>query len=113
MNPHIPISEKHFQQQVIDLAKLHGWKVYHTFDSRKSEPGFPDLVLVRGEMLRFIEAKSETGRLSEAQTEWITALDAVKWIDTDVCQPRDWEYIKEILAPDTVPLSEIYGKEID
>ena len=43
------ISEEQFQQQVIDLATLRGWRCYHTRDSRRSAEGFPDLVLARVE----------------------------------------------------------------
>ena len=48
---------------VVDLARTLGWRVYHTYDSRRSQPGFPDLVLVR-ERILFLELKSETGKLS-------------------------------------------------
>ncbi len=41
------ISEKAFQNKVIDLARLNGWPlIYHTYDSRFSEEGFLDLVFV-------------------------------------------------------------------
>ena len=33
------ISEKEFQATVIEYAKACGWKVYHTYDSRRSDPG--------------------------------------------------------------------------
>ena len=67
------ISEKQFQYHVIEYAKNKGWKVYHTYDSRRSEPGFPDLVLVRNVTL-FRELKSERGKLTPAQMEWGNAL---------------------------------------
>jgi hypothetical protein len=35
------LSEKQFIRQVIDLARLQGFLVYHTFDSRRSAVGFP------------------------------------------------------------------------
>ena len=41
------ITEEQFQQQIIDLADVRGWWHYHTRDSRRSDEGFPDLVLVR------------------------------------------------------------------
>ena len=41
------MTEKQFMAQVVELAKLKGWLVYHTYDSRRSEPGFPDLCMVR------------------------------------------------------------------
>ena len=37
------LNEKKFQSQVVRIAKVFGWLCYHTYDSRRSEPGFPDL----------------------------------------------------------------------
>lgn len=63
------MSEKQFQANIIALAKKSGWTVYHTYDSRRSEPGFPDLVLVR-ETVLFREVKTNAGRLTAAQQAW-------------------------------------------
>ena len=70
------MTERELQQGLIDAAKLAGWLVYHTHDSRRSEPGFPDLVLVhpRRRDLAFIECKSERGRLTHEQQVWLRAL---------------------------------------
>ena len=65
----IRITEKKFQSQIVQLAKLYGWTVYHTYDSRRSEPGFPDLVLVR-ETVLFRELKTDDGKLTPAQKAW-------------------------------------------
>src|SRR5688572_19177552 len=40
-------TERAFQAQVVKYARLMGWTAYHTHDSRRSQAGFPDLVLVR------------------------------------------------------------------
>lgn len=63
------MTEANFQYLIISYARSHGWRVYHTYDSRRSEPGFPDLVLVRREVL-YRELKSEKGRLTAAQKAW-------------------------------------------
>lgn len=68
-------TEAQFEQAVVEYAKLAGWKAFHPFDSRRSEPGFPDLTLVRGDRLVFAELKAEQGRLSNAQVNWMHALD--------------------------------------
>lgn len=39
--------ESEAQQTILDLAGWRRWWAYHTFDSRRSQGGFPDLVLVR------------------------------------------------------------------
>lgn len=91
-------SEKQFQAAVVEYAKLNGWKTYHTFDSRRSDPGFPDLVLSRGDRLVFLELKSETGRASTAQLEWLDALHRAPGITVGVVRPRDWSTIEEMLS---------------
>lgn len=70
-------SEAAFQQQVLNLAGFYGWCSYHTHDSRRSQAGFPDLVLVRGAELIFAELKTDTGRVRPEQQEWIAALEHV------------------------------------
>ena len=68
------LSEKQFQQAVIDMARLHRWLVYHTHDSRRSDPGFPDLTLVRDGRLIFAELKTEKGKATYDQVFWLHAL---------------------------------------
>ena len=68
-------SEAELQGAVIDLAERLRWLVYHTHDSRHSAKGFPDLCLARGERLVFAELKTENGKLSDAQREWLQALE--------------------------------------
>ena len=38
--------EKDFMDKLLGAAVPAGWMVYHTYDSRRSTAGFPDLVLV-------------------------------------------------------------------
>ena len=40
-------NEKDFAQAVVGYARAQGWLVGYTYDSRKSEPGEPDLRMVR------------------------------------------------------------------
>lgn len=90
------ITEKAFQQAVVDLARLNGWLCYHTYDSRRSEPGFPDLVLLKGRWIITPELKTEKGRLRPEQRTWLDALRKVG-ISAPVWRPSDWEYIKTAL----------------
>ncbi len=84
------VTEKMFLQQVIDLAHLTGWLVFHVHDSRRCPgPGFPDLTLVhpqRGFLMA--ELKSATGRLSPAQAAWLDALHAAG-VEVAVWRPGD------------------------
>jgi len=63
-------SEKQFASYVEDLLDLHGWRWYHTFDSRRSHEGFFDYVAMRRGMVLFIEIKTETGRVRPEQVVW-------------------------------------------
>lgn len=103
-------SEKEFQAQVLELAAWTGWLVYHTFDSRRSHAGFPDLVLVRGTRIIFAELKSERGRVSSEQQTWLDALGTVAAdlvgpalpptapVLVRVWRPTDWPEIEAVLT---------------
>lgn len=103
---HPKMSEREFQGIVLELAQLHGFELaYHTHDSRRSAPGFPDLVLVssrRGRVL-FRELKTDVGRISPQQRAWLTGLTA-GGADAGVWRPAD-------LASGVV-VAELSGKTI-
>jgi hypothetical protein len=89
-------SERDFQTGVLELARLLGWRSYHTHDSRRSAAGFPHLVLVRGERLVFAELKSETGAPSADQRAWLDAL-AETPAESYLWRPADWPEVAEVL----------------
>jgi hypothetical protein len=70
------MTERALQSAVIELARMRGWLVYHTYLSARSEPGFPDLVLVHEQSgaLVFAELKSDRGKVTAAQDRWLRAL---------------------------------------
>ena len=88
------MTERQLQDAVLKLARLQGWLVYHTYDSRRSQPGFPDLVMVRKGQLLFVELKGAKGKLAREQREWIGALACVMEdtfaMDVYVWKPKDW-----------------------
>ena len=89
------LSEGEWQDQVLDLARLLGWFPYHTFDSRHSQPGFPDLVLVR-ERVVFAELKRQRERLKPAQVAWQGLLRAAA-AEVYVWRPADFDQVRAIL----------------
>jgi VRR-NUC domain len=93
-----PITERRFQQQVLDLAHLHKWRTYHTWNSMHSTGGFPDLVLVRGQRLVFVEVKTDSKRSkpSSLQTEWLDAL-AYTCAEVYTWRPSNWVEITRVL----------------
>lgn len=93
-----PLRESQFLQQIRDLAKLTGWETYHTHNSQRSEPGFPDLVLGSAVQKRvlFIELKTAVGRVSKHQQKWLDLL-ALCGQEAAVWRPADLPEIAKIL----------------
>jgi len=104
------ITEKQLQSTVLGWAKAYGWLAYHQLDtggrdtngnvyySRRIGPGFPDLVLchpVWGKLI-FAELKTDKGKVSENQQEWLEALRKTKTA-VYVWRPRDMPEIEQIL----------------
>ena len=91
------LHERDFQSHVVTYARLKGWLCYHTHDSRRSEPGFPDLVLVKGTRVIFAELKSKTGKTTKEQEQWLRALSGVETVDACLWRPEDWDHILQTL----------------
>lgn len=100
-------SEADLQQKAIDYLHLKGYHVAHFRPARVEKNGkvtwrtavaadgmgFPDLCAV-GKDIRFVEVKSHTGQLSEAQKEWlrVLALAGILWF---VLKPENWDRFTE------------------
>lgn len=80
--------EADLDEAVRQLCRLLGVCRYHPYDSRRSMPGFPDLVLWR-DRLMFRELKSERGRCSKEQLHVGDTLvrAGMNWA---IWRPRDW-----------------------
>lgn len=102
---HLLPKEKAFQEQVVQLAKHCGWLVYHTYDSKRSAPGFPDLVMTRGERCLVVELKSVKGRESVEQRKWLDAFRRIPHIEVFVWRPYDWEEIERVIVPSRAELT--------
>jgi len=95
------MSEGDLLKCVLDLAKVFGWKTAHFRPARTQHgwrtpvagdgKGFVDLVLVRPGRYLFIELKSEKGKLSAEQENWLGWLRAAVGSDSvRVLRPSDW-----------------------
>jgi VRR-NUC domain len=95
-----PILEGAWLAKVRQIAELHGWTTYHTHNSQRSEPGWPDLVLGHPRQRRtvFAELKSERGFLSAPQRLWLTHL-AVCGFETALWRPSDEAEAIAVLGP--------------
>jgi hypothetical protein len=96
------ITEKQWQADVVEIAQLFGWHAYHTFDSRRSTPGFPDLILVRPPVLIAVELKTDKGRITPTQQAWLDELAHCTEIRTHLWRPADRDQVLDQLCPDTI-----------
>lgn len=91
-------TEDELLAKVIALAKMTGWQPYHTHDSRKSEPGFPDLVLTNGEDVLIWELKDNRRKPTADQERWLNLLQHTGKVEAGLRRPRDWPAIVERLT---------------
>jgi len=92
------ITERALKDACIDLAKAHGWLVFHALPSInvrgrwathfQGHAGFPDLVLCHptGDLL-VVELKSEIGRQTPGQKAWLACLEAAS-VEVDLWRPE-------------------------
>lgn len=95
MSQAVPITEAQFLRQVLDLARMLGWRAYHPALSKWSERGWPDLALVRPPRLVFAELKTDRGKTTSHQDEWLALLRACPGAETYLWRPADLEQIAE------------------
>jgi len=91
------MTERELTGYVRDVARLFGWRRYHTWLSQHSPAGFPDEVLVRPPRIVFAELKSDKGKLTEEQAAWLYELGRVPGLEVHVWRPEDADVIAEVL----------------
>jgi len=87
------MTEAELQEAVVEAATRFGWLCYHDYDSRRNQPGFPDLVLVRPPNVMFIECKTARGRVRPGQQVWLDALKDCDTVMSGVVRPGDLDRI--------------------
>jgi hypothetical protein len=80
--------EAELSDEIRKLAEPLGIMRYHTYDSRKSEPGFPDEVLAGRRQMLFRELKRQGKNPTAAQQAWLDRLQALGH-DVGVWRPED------------------------
>lgn len=102
--PHMP--ERQLQDLVRRTALAFGFDFYHTQDSRRSDPGFPDCVMLKGSQLHgeptrlvVAELKAERGKVTVAQQGWLDRFRELPDAEVFVWRPSHWlsGRIEEIL----------------
>lgn len=102
------MSEATFQQQVVELAHMLGWKHLHVRRSigkgsrwvtATNVTGWVDLTLwhERQQRVLFAELKTDVGKLSKEQVEVIESLSAAGQ-EVFVWRPKDLEYVAAVLS---------------
>lgn len=92
------MSEEQLMRGLLDAARRRGWLAFHVTDAEKSEPGFPDILAVRGDRALALECKTQRGKLRgpswtrfgrvlPGQADWLTALGAVAGIEAHLVRP--------------------------
>lgn len=92
----MPMTEVQFQQRITDLCDYLALRWHHETDSRKSPKGWPDLVIGGPNSVIFAELKTEKGRTTEAQKEWLQTL-ARSGAVVYLWRPDDWSGIEQTL----------------
>ena len=95
------LTERDFQRQVVELARLHGWRVYSIPDSRRStEKGYPDLTLwhAKRKEVVFAELKTNKGKLRPEQVTVHAEMQSCG-LTVYVWRPEGWDEIERVLGP--------------
>lgn len=90
------ITEAAYSRRITDMANLLGLRWHHEQDSRRSKPGFPDLVLCGPKGVLFLEVKTDTGRIKPEQQAWIDALRGAGQ-DALIVRPCHWTDVEKLL----------------
>ena len=114
------LTEEEFQRMVIEVAYAYKWMVAHFRKARTLKgwvtpvqadgKGWPDLVLVRPPRIIFSELKSEKGKLTPEQQNWMTLLKECQRVIT--LEPLELEngraVMKQVRKARTLVIPEIY-----
>ncbi len=91
------VSERDFQSTIIQAAELLGYLVYHTFDSRRCQRGFVDLVMTKPGRCIMAELKTEKGRLRPEQKTWIATLSTCPGVEVYIWKPHQIDEVIQLL----------------
>jgi len=90
---HALVADRMREDELFELIRgemnARGLLFYHTYNSRRSNPGFPDLVVVGPRGILYRELKRQKKNPEPAQVVWIERLRLVGQ-DVDTWRPSDW-----------------------
>ena len=82
-------SERDFQAQLMQVVRMFGGLAYHTYDSRRSPEGYPDLTIVTTDR-RVIWAELKAGKRQPTDDQWIW-LRSLPGHQAYLWRPDDWD----------------------
>lgn len=98
------MTEAELQDAICEMATRLGWRWNHTPDSRRSNPGLPDLILIHPEHgVLWLELKVQDprkGRVRKEQRVWLDTLRTAgqqAW----VIRPADLDFVEQLLRGET------------
>lgn len=94
----LPETETMFEASIMALARLMGWAVYHTHNSRHSSKGFPDLCLAKPGKTIYAEVKNATRKVTPEQWDWLWVLQHNGLVECYVWRPHDFPEIERVLT---------------
>jgi hypothetical protein len=83
------MTEQQLMEAVIELAGWLSYLCFHPYDSRRSAPGWPDLVICGHGRCIVAELKRERGRVSTMQQQWLDEL-ALANVEVHIWRPWHW-----------------------
>lgn len=110
----LPLSEAEFQATFVQALGVMGWAHCHVRRSigkgrrwmtATSAIGWPDVLALRGPWLLAVELKSDAGKLTEEQVQWLGRFALLPHARTWVLRPSDpWDPITRWLQrPEEAP----------
>ena len=103
----LKLTERQWQDQILEAADKLGWYRHHDHDSRKqdwrADSGFPDLVLAKDGRIIFAELKTAKGRITPEQQAWLAHLGGnnpigpSEGVEIYVWRPDDWPEVERVL----------------
>lgn len=105
------VTERQFQNWMMDVARRLGWRVWHVpspmrhvpdgrgFVGAREAAGLADLILIGRTRVLFIEVKGRRGKLSSKQTEFLEAANRVRSdaVAAYCFRPGDEEAVEALL----------------
>lgn len=84
--------ERAFQAKLRRAALDLGLLYFHTYDSRRSDAGWPDTAICdpMRRVLYLWELKRTGGKPTKEQVQWLSALGHVRRVETGLYYPEDW-----------------------